>query len=89
MRHVNITVSGRVQGVGFRFESLRKANAFNVRGFAKNMANGDVYIEAEGEEKNIKAFIQFCKEGPFLANVEHLDVTDGDVKNYSAFDIKF
>ncbi len=89
MRHVDITVSGRVQGVGYRFESLRKANALNIRGFAKNMANGNVYIEAEGEDDNVKAFIRWCKEGPAMGNVDHIDVTEGELKNYTAFDIKF
>ena len=48
-KHINITVVGRVQGVFFRDHCRRTARIYGIKGFAKNLANGNVYVEAEGD----------------------------------------
>jgi len=48
-KHVNITVKGRVQGVGFRYSAMEAAEELGIKGFVRNMPDGSVYIEAEGE----------------------------------------
>ncbi len=88
MKHLDIKVKGRVQGVGYRFECLRMANALSIRGFVKNKADGSVYIEAEGAEPNVKDFIQWCKKGPPTAQVDDIEIEENEVKNYTAFDIQ-
>ena len=52
-----ITVSGRVQNVGFRFNTLKAAKKNDIYGIVKNLHDGSVYIEAEGEEENLDQFI--------------------------------
>ena len=47
-------VYGKVQGVGFRYYTHKKANELGLNGFVKNKPDGSVYIEAEGEENNLK-----------------------------------
>ena len=46
--HQNIRISGRVQGVGFRYNAREAAFHYGIKGFIRNQPNGDVYIEAEG-----------------------------------------
>ncbi|MDG1850558.1 MAG: acylphosphatase, partial [Gammaproteobacteria bacterium] len=47
MKHINVTVSGRVQGVYFRATTKEVADTLGVTGFVKNQADGSVYLEAE------------------------------------------
>lgn len=86
--HVNITVTGRVQKIGFRYSTLEVANQLGIAGFVQNLPDGSVYIEAEGPEEAIKTFIGWCHEGPRWAHVEHVDVETSAMKNFSAFEIK-
>lgn len=51
MMKVAMTVSGKVQGVGFRYTTKMVADQLGVLGIVRNEDNGDVYIEAQGEEK--------------------------------------
>ena len=61
--------SGHVQGVGFRFTCRGLAAGFSVTGHVKNLANGRVELVAEGERREVEAFIQAIREGdlkPFI-----------------------
>ncbi len=82
---VGIRVSGRVQGVGFRYHTLKQASAFQVSGFVQNLPDGSVYIEAEGEPLQIEAFVEWCRQGPPYAWVEGLDVRSLPVINRTGF----
>ena len=86
--HRNITVSGMVQGVGFRYACLHAARSMGIKGFVKNLTNGKVYIEAEGSEFQIKVFLKWCNEGPSHAYVNNISTNSGDVIDYSFFEIK-
>ena len=70
-----IIVKGEVQNVGFRYSTCEKARSLGLRGLVKNLANGDVFIEVFGDETKIKAFYEWCKKGPPMANVLNLDLT--------------
>ena len=58
-RHFNIVIWGKVQGVGFREGIKKKATEFRIRGYVKNLPNGTVFIEAEGEEEQLNKLINF------------------------------
>lgn len=77
-----IFVSGRVQGVGYRFFTEDTAAELNLRGFSKNLPDGRVQVEVEGEADSIKRFIEKLKTGPSAARV--LDVRI-EWKNYEGF----
>ncbi|MGO2083568.1 acylphosphatase [Vagococcus sp.] len=74
---LNITVSGRVQGVGFRYSTKILADQIPVFGFVKNLENGQVYIEVSGSKSQLDYFIERLRKGisPF-AQVEHLEITE-------------
>ena len=86
--HFNIEISGRVQGVGFRYSTVQAARRYGIKGFVKNMNNGNVYIEAEGTKKNIEEFTRWCTSGPSLARVENVEVAKSSLKGFSFFDVK-
>lgn len=88
LKHYNITVKGKVQGVAFRFNAQAQATRYDLNGFVKNLANGDVYIEAEGEEENINQFISWCYTGPRLAEVTEVIAEEGDLKEFKTFELK-
>jgi acylphosphatase len=63
---VKVTVSGIVQGVGFRYFIARIAKDLGLTGYAKNLFNGDVEIVAEGRNEFLEELIKKAKEGPRL-----------------------
>lgn len=69
-----ITVKGLVQGVGYRYFCLRKANEYKINGYAKNNVNGNVDLIAEGEKNLILEFIKDLKTGPFNSSVKEVYV---------------
>ncbi|MFN6083046.1 MAG: acylphosphatase, partial [Bacteroidota bacterium] len=60
MRHLNIWVSGKVQGVFYRRFIVDQAQQLGVKGLVKNLPDGRVYIEAEGTTDQLKVFETFC-----------------------------
>jgi acylphosphatase len=87
-RHYNITVKGRVQGVAFRFNAQAVAAKLDLTGYVKNLADGDVYIEAEGDEENINKFINWCYTGPRLAVVQEVIAQESETKGFQTFELK-
>jgi acylphosphatase len=88
MRNVIIKVKGRVQGVGFRYHTMQMALANNISGFAKNLPDGSVYIEARGPVDELELFIEWCHNGPKWAFVESVEVSEANDKPYLGFTIK-
>ena len=86
--HQTIIVKGKVQGVYYRASAKQKANELNITGFAQNLPNGDVLIEAEGAEESLNEFTDWCRRGPASAIVSNVDISDGPVMDYLSFSIK-
>ncbi len=85
-KHLNVKISGRVQGVFFRYSAKRKAEKLDIMGFARNEPDGTVYIEAEGEEKTLKQFLAWCRKGPAFARVEKVESEfDPETKKFIDF----
>jgi len=83
-----ISIQGRVQNVGFRYNAQVVANEYNIMGYVKNMRDGSVFVEAEGEESDLEKLINWCKKGPEWSRVENVDVNYVPLNNYSAFNIR-
>ena len=86
--HQTIIISGKVQGVYYRASAKQKAEALNLTGFAQNLPNENVLIEAEGNETSLKEFINWCRRGPANAIVKDVEVKTDLVKGYLSFSIK-
>lgn len=88
MKTLKITVKGLVQGVGFRYFCSREADLRGIKGYAKNLINGDVEIVAEGEEGMINEFINEVKIGPRYSRVNSLNIVEIKYDNkYNTFSV--
>ncbi|MCY4781020.1 acylphosphatase [Sphingobacterium sp. UT-1RO-CII-1] len=87
MKHLNIRVLGVVQGVYYRVTTKAVADQLGVKGIVSNLADGSVYIEAEGDAFSLESFLEFCNEGPDRAEVKEVSVEEGDFKGYRNFEI--
>jgi acylphosphatase len=79
---VHILVSGRVQGVGFRFFTAARARSLGVGGSVRNLPDGRVEIVAVGERSALEAFVATVRTGPPGAAVRdaRVDWTDDPAK---------
>jgi acylphosphatase len=68
VKRLSIVVHGRVQGVGFRYFTQEIADLLKISGWTRNTSEGDVEIEAQGEETQLNLFVDRIKEGPANAN---------------------
>jgi len=66
-------VHGRVQGVGFRYYTLRFATGLGLLGWVANEASGRVRVIAEGPRQGLERLLEALREGPPGAFVEHVD----------------
>lgn len=66
-------ITGRVQGVGFRWWTRKTAAALDLRGTVRNAADGSVEIEAEGPPDALERFEEKLREGPSHARVRSLE----------------
>jgi acylphosphatase len=87
MKHINIKVTGKVQGVFFRASTKAVADQMGVKGLVKNEKDGSVYIEAEADATMLEMFVEWCNEGPDKSKVENVAVEDGEFKNYRNFEV--
>lgn len=83
-KHLNIT--GRVQGVGFRFYFERTARQHGVGGWVRNRRDGNVEAVVHGSESAVSAVIEWARRGPRNATVDDVVVTDAD-GSYEGFEV--
>ncbi|HEY9045889.1 MAG TPA: acylphosphatase [Ohtaekwangia sp.] len=87
-KHISIVVSGRVQGVYYRVSAQEAGEKLGLKGFVRNLPDGSVYIEAEGDEKALSEFVAWCEKGPVRARVTDVDVQDGTWQGFTDFVVK-
>jgi acylphosphatase len=71
---VHLTISGRVQGVGFRYATRRRAQSHGVHGWVRNNVDGTVEAVFEGEPEHVDALVAWCRRGPSGARVDDVRV---------------
>ena len=77
IKQIEITVTGKVQGVFFRESTKGEASKMGIVGTVKNLPNGNqVFIIAQGEEEKLAQLIGWCHQGPQAAVVEKVEVID-------------
>jgi acylphosphatase len=73
LSRVHVIVSGRVQGVAFRYYARRWAISLSLTGWVRNLFDGRVETVAEGDRKHLEEFISLLGEGPGTAVVENVE----------------
>lgn len=88
LKTVTIEVFGKVQGVYYRQSAQKKAIELGLAGKVRNRPNGTVFIHATGDEEDIMSFVNWCKDGPILANVDRVDVIETPLTIFNGFVIE-
>ena len=85
---VKMEITGKVQGVGFRYFVLRQAQKLSIKGWVSNNSNGNVEALAQGEKEGLDHFIAKVKQGPAFSSVEDVSLNWGnEAEQYSGFEI--
>lgn len=75
-RRVRARVRGRVQGVAYRASTRAQAHRLGLAGWVRNLPDGAVELEAEGNAEAVAALLAWCEQGPSLARVTGVDVEE-------------
>ena len=76
MRCIRGFVSGRVQGVGFRYFVLRLADDSNIHGYAKNLPDGRVEFLLQGDDTSIRSVVESIRKGPSYSVVTDVEIEE-------------
>ena len=80
MKRLHLQISGRVQGVGYRYFTKEEATKAGVSGWVMNLPDGKVEAEIQGEENTLLEFISILRKGPPLGFVRDIVKYDVDVE---------
>ncbi|GHD58496.1 acylphosphatase [Jeongeupia chitinilytica] len=80
-----LRVHGRVQGVGFRFYTVREALARNLTGWVRNRTDGTVEIQAQGRPGEVDDFQRWVSRGPESARVDRVEANDASPEALTGF----
>lgn len=86
---VQLLISGRVQGVSFRYYTRQKASELGVAGWVRNLMNGKVEAWVQGDEEAVERMVDWCRQGPPSARVDEINIKDETVESgLSGFEIR-
>ena len=78
-RAIEAVVSGRVQGVGYRYTTQQVGRRLGLAGWVRNDIGGSVTVRAQGRDEVVSRFVDFLREGPPAARVSTVDVNEASV----------
>lgn len=86
----HLIISGRVQGVGFRFFTYRIAKELGIKGWVQNLQDGTVETVVTGSHENVEKMVDKLKEGPPSARVQNIEEVNGQINtdNFNGFTIR-
>jgi acylphosphatase len=73
---VQLKITGKVQGVGYRYSMFYAAKNYNVTGWVRNCSDGSVDAVVEGNEKDVREFVRWAWKGPSLCEVDNVEITE-------------
>lgn len=86
---LHVKISGRVQGVGFRYGVHARALELGLRGWVRNLPDGCVEAEFEGERGSLEDMLSWCRQGPRFARVDAVDSAwSSSGESYSGFEVR-
>ena len=89
MKAVQARVSGRVQGVSFRWYTEEQARRLGVTGWVRNEPDGSVLVHAEGDDEAVDALVAWCRSGPSMAHVSNVAVRDAAPTGATTFETRY
>ncbi len=89
-KRYHVRISGRVQGVFFRANTLKTARSLGLTGWVRNLPDGRVEAVFQGERESAEAMLAWCRTGTPPARVDHLDVAEESAADgFTGFDIVY
>lgn len=89
-KRAELLVTGRVQGVGYRYSAVIRANQHGLAGWVRNTREGDVEIVAEGRAEELASFIDWCRRGPSAASVSDVRVEWAEATGeFTGFNLRY
>jgi DNA ligase D-like protein (predicted 3'-phosphoesterase) len=85
---IRATLSGRVQGVGMREATVRRARELSLGGWVRNAADGTVLVHAEGASEALEELLAFLRSGPPGAAVQDVALGDARVEGHEQFAVR-
>lgn len=85
---VHVFVSGRVQGVGYRYSTLDEANRLGLSGWVRNLSDGRVEAVFEGNKAAVEEMVQWCFRGPSTAVVQDVAIDYETPEGLDGFETK-
>jgi len=89
MKAVQARVTGRVQGVSFRWYAQEQARSLGVVGWVRNEPDGSVLVHAEGEDDAVDHLVRWCHDGPSTARVSHVAVREAAATGATSFEVRY
>lgn len=90
MERLEATIHGRVQGVGFRANTQRRARSLDISGWVANHPDGTVRVVAEGEKTDLDEFLTFLRQGPSAARVMEVEKQWAEATgDFSGFNVRW
>lgn len=86
VRHLQMTITGKVENTGFRLYALWGAHKFHINGEV-SQKDGEILIEAEGEDQPLNDFTEWCRKGPIGSVVEQIKTIELRTIGYKDFTI--
>lgn len=80
-------ISGKVQGVGYRYSTRDKARSLGLVGWVRNLADGRVEAMTEGERRQVNIMMEWFKQGPPAAEVDGVEIDELSVGKFGEFEI--
>jgi acylphosphatase len=89
-KRARLIISGRVQGVYYRYSTQQEAKRLGLTGWVRNLPNGNVEAVVEGDEATVERMIEWCRQGPAGAAVSEIERTLTEASGeFEAFEIRY
>ena len=86
-KSIRAYITGTVQGVFFRKFVKDKADELGIKGYVRNLDDGRVEVWAEGNGKEVKKMVEYCKEGPQHASIRRIDLLEEKFQGFKEFKV--
>ncbi len=86
-KRISLLITGKVQGVGYRYSVKLKAESMAIRGYVRNQLDGSVFVTVQGENTAVENFVKWCYKGPSAALVRGVEKIPGSIEDFSEFKI--
>jgi acylphosphatase len=84
----HVLISGRVQGVGYRYATVETANQLGLSGWVRNLPDNRVEAVFEGKREIVEEIVRWCHEGPPAAMVKNVAVEYGEPEGLQRFEVR-